>query len=401
MNEFSSADMLAATRSVQAGRLTEATALLQRLLRGEPAGTPADISDDAGPRAPCVIDLTPVTVEIGERRTERPAGRMPEALRGFLDRLGRTGLEPGSAGLGRPTSNPLPDGARFLSLSFSSGAGSRDYKLYVPSGYRGEKLPLVVMLHGCTQSPDDFAAGTQMNALAEEHLFLVAYPAQPTSANMSRCWNWFRAEDQQRDRGEPALIAGITRRIMGDYPVDPERVYVAGLSAGGAAAAIMGATYPDLYAAVGVHSGLAPGAASDMPSAFAAMRGGAVAPAARASRARPDDRLSRRRGQDGSSVQRRSGGRPGPHGFHQGLQATATVQQGQAPGGRTYRRTVHADAKGRPMLEQWVIHGAGHAWSGGSSAGSYTDPRGPDASREMVRFFLEHPRQEPARPSAP
>ncbi len=401
MNDFSNADMLAATRSVRAGRLAEATALLQRLLRGEASGAPDD-AEAAARGAPRVIDVTPETTEVRARQGHRPVGQVPEALRTFLDRLGRTGLEPGSGGLLKPDPDPLPDGARFLELSFGSEAGARDYRLYVPSGFHGQALPLVVMLHGCTQSPDDFAAGTRMNTLAEQHLFLVAYPAQAASANMSRCWNWFRAEDQQRDRGEPALIAGITRRIMRDYPVDPERVYVAGLSAGGAAAAIVGATYPDLYAAVGVHSGLAPGAASDMPSAFAAMRGEAAAPVAGPSRLVPSIVFH---GDEDKTVHPSNGDRlvaRARMASATGLQATAAVQQGQAPGGgRHYRRTVHADAAGRPMLEHWVIHGGGHAWSGGSPAGSYTDPQGPDASREMIRFFLEHRRREPAAPSAP
>ena len=372
-----------------------------------------------------LIDLTPETLEVTAQRREPPAMKavgtgignlpsgglavmaqsaMPEALRSFLERFNGSGLEAGLGGLTglampTPTPDALPDGARFLAGSYSNQAGSRAYKLYVPSTYHGQTLPLVVMLHGCTQSPDDFAAGTRMNELAEEHGCLVAYPAQAASANISKCWNWFKAEDQQRDGGEPSLIAGITRQIMAEYPVDPQRVYVAGLSAGGAAAAVMAATYPDLYAAVGVHSGLAAGAAKDMPSAFAAMQGGATtAPlhsyrgtAGEEGRMVPtivfhgdQDRTVNPRNGDQVIAQARSAATDG-------LQATATAQQGQAAGGRSYRRTTHADAAGQAMLEHWVIQGAGHAWAGGSPAGSYTDPQGPDASREMLRFFLEHP----------
>ena len=294
----------------------------------------------------------------------------------------------------------MPDGGRFLAASYSNQAGNRDYKLYVPSGYRGQAVPLVVMLHGCTQSPDDFAAGTRMNVLAEEHTCLVAYPAQAASANASKCWNWFSPSDQQRGQGEPSLIAGITRQVMRDYAVDPERVYVAGLSAGGAAAAIMGMTYPDLYAAIGVHSGLACGAASDLPSAFAAMQPGRGRSRARirqgvatVAAAGSDDRVPWRSGQHGASAQRRSGHRAVQGNSMTDLQTT--VQHGRVPGGHAYSRTLHADARGQTILEQWVIHGAGHAWSGGSPAGSYTDPRGPDAAREMLRFFLEHRQPKP------
>ena len=289
---------------------------------------------------------------------------------------------------------PVPDGARFDERSYANAAGSRAYKLYVPSGYDGQPLPLVVMLHGCTQSPDDFAAGTRMNDLAEEQTFLVAYPAQAQSANASRCWNWFNTGDQQRDHGEPSLIAGITRAIMRDVAVEPGRVYIAGLSAGGAAAAIMGATYPDLYAAIGVHSGLACGAASDIPSAFAAMRQGRASPTERSHRhgrcagAVPTivfhgDRDMIVNPVNGDQVIAQS---------KAAADLRTTVTRGEAPGGISYTRIVQADEGGRPMLEQWVLHGAGHAWSGGSPAGSYTEPRGPDASREMMRFFLQCPR---------
>ena len=251
------------------------------------------------------------------------------------------------------------------------------------------------MLHGCTQSPDDFAAGTQMNALAEEQIFLVAYPGQTTAANHGKCWNWFQPGDQQRDQGEPSIIAGITRQIMRDYAVDPERVYVAGLSAGGAAAAVMGATYPDLYAAIGVHSGLACGAAQDLPSALAAMRqGGPPASVSRNGSRRPvptivfhGDRDTTVSPVNGDQVIAQS---------KAGAELRTAVSRGQAEGGTTYTRTVQADAGGRPILEQWVLHGTGHAWSGGSQAGSYTDPRGPDASREMLRFFLEQKNTAPA-----
>lgn len=378
-----SPDLLAATRCVQAGRLTQATSLLQRLLRGEAAPGPDPLD---------LVQRLPEAAGLAQPAT-------PEPLRRFLERLGGAGLKARLPSA--PTApEPLPDGAMFLAGTYGSEDGSRAYRLYVPSSCHGQAVPLVVMLHGCTQSPEDFAAGTRMNLLAEEHGCLVAYPAQAASANIARCWNWFKAEDQAREGGEPALIAGITRQIMAEYPVDPRRVFIAGLSAGGAAAAVMAATYPDLYAAVGVHSGLAVGAAHDMPSAFAAMQGGAAQPLGRGTGGQgrlvptivfhgDQDRTVNPRNGDQIIAQARAAADAGPH--LSGLQATATAQRGQAPGGRTWRRTLHADAGGKTWLEQWVIHGAGHAWSGGSSAGSYTDPQGPDASREMLRFFLEHP----------
>ena len=175
----------------------------------------------------------------------------------------RQGLE-GLPGLGRPApvpELPLPDGAAFLDLRYACAAGARGYRLHVPSSADAGMQGLIVMLHGCTQGPDDFAAGTGMNALAEQHRLLVAYPAQTGGDNAMSCWNWFRPGDQLRDAGEPAIIAGLTASLRDRYAVPRGRVFVAGLSAGGAMAAIMGETYPELYAAIGVHSGLAYGCA--------------------------------------------------------------------------------------------------------------------------------------------
>ena len=385
-----------ATRLTQAGQLTEATALLQRMLRGErplaeasatkglirlPGRTPPTIdlkANGVGNADPAASAETPATTA----RRRRP----------LFDRA-KDGTWLGLRGVKRaPPSmaDIVPEGAKFIDGTYSNKAGSRTYKLFIPSSYQqGQPLPLVVMLHGCTQSPDDFAAGTRMNFIAEEQNCLVVYPAQPSSANPSKCWNWFRAADQRRDEGEPSLIAGITHRVMQEYSVDPKRVFIAGLSAGGAAAAVMGATYIDLYAAVGIHSGLAYGAASDMPSAFAAMRqrgkggretvaGGPMIPTIifhgdRDTTVHPDN---------GAQV------------VEHAIGATKTrkkMHRGQIPGGHRYTRMTHTDGD-REILEHWIVHGAGHAWSGGSPAGSYTDGGGPDATKEMLRFFLEHPK---------
>ena len=255
-------------------------------------------------------------------------------------------------------------------------------KLYVPANVLQQSPPLVVMLHGCTQDADDFAAGTRMNELAEMHGFLVAYPEQTRAANPSRCWNWFKAAEQTRDRGEPSLIADATRTIIAEYGICENQVYVAGLSAGGAAAAILGCTYPDLYAGVGVHSGLACGAASDMQSAFAAMRGSSRA-VANTDRFIPtivfhgtkDSTVSPI---NAEAVSRQAAGRG---------TSDSLVEYGRCADGTSYTRTTRRDSKGRTIGETWLIEGAGHAWSGGSPLGSYATNKGPDASREMLRFF--------------
>ncbi len=363
MNAYMKPDMAKATRLTRAGKLKEALAVLRGAFGGRPDSGRPDASVPPGAALP-EFGLPPV----------------PDALRGFLDKLGGlTGRET-APGTGNK-------GAGFAEHSFSNAAGSRAYKLFTPSGYHGQPLPLVVMLHGCTQSPDDFARGTRMNELAEAQNFFVVYPAQAASANFQKCWNWFNANDQSRDSGEPSLIAGITRQVMGQVAVKPGRVYVAGLSAGGAAAAIMGAAYPDLFAAVGVHSGLACGAASNMGGAFAAMqRGGA--PAAVAAHGVTVPTIVFHGDQD-TTVNKVNADQVIAQATPSGTLKTI-VLDGDA-GGLAYTRTIREDARGRPVLEQWIIHGGGHAWSGGSEAGSFADPRGPDASREMLRFFLRQP----------
>jgi poly(hydroxyalkanoate) depolymerase family esterase len=385
-----------ATRLTRAGQFIEATILLQRMLRGDPAADAAP-----GPtgrialigREPPIIDAKANTIEEADSpNAARATPAQPRMLRALRDRTReRPGLKQRRVIKRAPLapSDIVPEGARFVEGTYSNPAGSRAYRLFIPSGYQGQPLPLVVMLHGCTQSPDDFAAGTRMNFVAEEQTCLVVYPAQRREANQAKCWNWFRTADQQRGKGEPSLIAGITRQIMRDYAVDPKRVYVGGLSAGAAAAAVMGARYSDLYAAIGVHSGLACGAAIDLPSAFVAMRQGGGS----------DDRVIPG---DGPAVptivfhgDRDTTVHPnnGDQIRKQSIRTARTqtqVHRGRVPGGHAYTRTIATDASGRGIFEHWNIHGAGHAWSGGSPAGSYTDPRGPDATREMLRFFLAH-----------
>ncbi len=349
-------------KAAQRGPLQDAKATLQRLVRE-------------------------VTPSLTERLAVLRRGTFGEGILG--EGILGGGVLGGAAqrGGGPAAAAELGDGV-FLAKIYGNQAGSRPYKLYIPSGYCGQPVPLVVMLHGCTQSPDDFAAGTRMNQAAEAQTFLVAYPGQTSAANMQKCWNWFNQSDQQRGGGEPSLIAGITRTVMQDYAIDPARVFVAGLSAGGAAAAIMGDAYPELFAAVGVHSGLACGAARDMQSAFTAMqRGGEGSKRPADRRALPTivfhgERDSTVNPRNADAVITQAGQRDA---------VRSLVEHGEVTGGHAYSRTQHIAADGSTLFEKWVVHGAGHAWFGGSAAGSYTDPRGPDATAEMVRFFLAHP----------
>jgi poly(hydroxyalkanoate) depolymerase family esterase len=349
MSSDTNIPMAEVLRLTRAGRLIEATGLLQRGLAS------------AGPAAPGG------STGAGGAPARRP---IDEGLRTRLPR--------------RPATSSAP-GGEIRRRSHTEAAGTRSYDVYVPASYTGEPVPLMIMLHGGRQDGADFAAGTRMNELAERHTFLVAYPEQSRAANHGRYWNWFSATDQEFDAGEPAIIAGITREVMREFVLDSTRVYVAGLSAGGAMAAVMAATYPHLYAAVGVHSGIAYRAARDVGSAFAAMRtGGTPAPASavplivihgdRDAIVAPvnADRLIAARLAAGDIV---------------GQAAPLTTSSDD---GRPYTRTVHHNRAGVGVAESLIVHGGGHAWYGGSPVGSYTDRQGPNSSAEITRFFLQH-----------
>ena len=339
--------MAKAAQLTRSGRLVEATTLLRSAMGG---GAAASATPSSPSPSPGVIDVV-------ARRVDT-AGDAPAA------RVGG-----------------------FTTHSFANAADRRDYKLFVPTRPGSGTLPpmpLVVMLHGCTQNPDDFAAGTRMNQLAEAQGFAVLYPAQSAKANPQGCWNWFKHSHQTRERGEPALIAGMVAEVMAGHAIDPKRIYVAGLSAGGAMAAIVGETHPELFAAVGVHSGLAAGAAGDLPSALAAMKNGA--PGARGTGSgKPTivfhgDADTTVNPANARAVVSASVGSAG----------TSGGQVSSVAGGRSTHREVFKAADGRVLAELWLVRGAPHAWSGGGP-GSYTDPTGPDASAEMLRFFLAHP----------
>jgi len=364
MNQAARAGMTEALRLTQAGRLSQASALLQQTLAG------------AAPDPAMPTNARPAQARLGMPIHARQRRGIPQALAG----LAGTGIPSATGGLPVTTNDP----GEVRHLSHTEPAGSRTYDLYQPTSYRGRPVPLVVMLHGGSQTAADFALGTRMNEIAEQQAFLVAYPEQSIAANRGRYWNWFQPGDQIRGVGEPSIIAGITRQIMTAHAVDPGRVYVAGLSAGGAMAAVMAATYPDLYRAVGVQSGLAYGSAHDVPSAFAAMQSGGspgrtstvpliVFHGDRDSTVAPvnADRLIAARTSQGAHSR------------------TRQVTTSGTENGRRFTRRTHHERQGILIAEQWTVHGGAHAWSGGNPAGSYADPQGPSASREMLRFFLE------------
>lgn len=285
----------------------------------------------------------------------------------------------------------IPSEAQYLSRTHRCAAGSRGYRLYLPASQPRPK-GLILMLHGCNQTPDDFAVGTHMNALAEKHGLAVAYPAQTKRHNAASCWNWFKPADQIRGAGEPEILASLARKLMREFSLDRMCVFVAGLSAGGAMAAILADVYPDVFSAAGIHSGLARGAARDMLSAMTAMRSGTTS-GVTAPFAPMESGLVRRivfQGDADTTV----------HPSNAALIVAAALGDHAKPTkvskrsvlGRGYTRNDFSGPDGEVLLELWMLEGAGHAWSGGRVAGSYTDRKGPDASAQMVRFFLAKPK---------
>ena len=359
--------------------------------RAQPAPRAAEASVQPHSAGPPAVPLTPKKPE-ADRQAPAPEARPRPRKR----------VAPAAAApIGASPDTPVKP--RFVAGVFSNAAGQREYKLYQPGGGHAGPLPLLVMLHGCKQNPDDFARGTQMNRLAEVHRCLVLYPAQPESANRYRCWNWFSRADQQRDQGEPAILAGMIRQVLDLQGGDPRRVFVAGLSAGAAMAVVLAHTYPEMLCGIGVHSGVPYAAAHGALSALSLMKRGVP--------------------HAGHWPFTMPGSNPAAHGvpmivFHgdqdktvhprnaellleQALRETGAsladpppapaVEQAQAPRGRRYTRTRYGRASGAVPLEHWLVHGAGHAWSGGDTRGSFTDPQGPNASEAMLQFFLDLP----------
>ncbi len=414
--------MAETTQLVRSGQLADATRAIQQTLGGAVArhssrsATPASANAHAAETLRSPIS-PPSHGNAPSWRNASQAQDVEDAV--VIDRNADTpARSPAHATAPHPLAEPPGSFTRIAFEHAGAGPSLHHYHLYVPPGAAaGIPMPLVLMLHGCTQNPVDFATGTGMNAAAASANALVLYPEQPTSANPHGCWNWFRPGDQHRGNGEPALLVAMVRDVMARHPVDAQRVYVAGLSAGGAMAALLGREYPDVFAAVGVHSGLQAGAAHNVMGALSAMKNGAkpggaahAAASARASDAPalPPPPIIVFHGDADPTVHAHNGEQliaatlAAMAASRTGGQAPAqTVHTGQSAQGQRYTRTVYSVAGSAPpanpsappvVAEHWVLHGAGHAWAGGHAAGSHTDPRGVSATQEMLRFFLAHSR---------
>lgn len=354
-------DAGALRRATDGARLSAANDLVQRTLAQHGLVPPNGQGDMAGG-----LDMASLETMLARFNAPRISPGIPEIL--------------------------VPEGAEFRQESFTCAAGTRSFRTYVPASAANGTAGVVVMLHGCTQTPEDFAAGTGMNALAEQHRLVIVYPAQSRGDNAQSCWNWFSRGDQRRGRGEPAILAGMTSRVCVEHGVGRQHTFVAGLSAGAAMAVILGETYDDVFAAVGAHSGLPMGAAKDVPSAFAAMAGNALD-----AQSPPNTGGTVRtivfHGSADNVVHPSNGEGIARRALAGASQSIETTEKGKAAV-RGFTRTVSSDLQGTALVEHWMIDGQGHAWSGGKPAGSYTDPHGPDASAEMIRFFFDTSEKE-------
>ena len=380
-----------ATRLTSVGKLLDATRLIQRaLVNAAPQVWPQDKPNartDTRPNAHPDVRHTPAS-----------AANDPKVERQGFDAPPQVIILPAPA---RPvadapteTATEAPSRkASFTQHAFAFEGDSYPYRLFIPSAPASSAsdagpMPLIVLLHGCKQDALDFSNGTAMNVLAEERQVMVLYPEQITSANALRCWNWFEPSHQQAARGEPGMIAALTQKIMRKHDADPGRVYIAGLSAGGAMAAVVSGLYPDIFAAVGVHSGLAAGAARDVMSAFAAMRSGAKGSAS------PVIPTIVFHGSADKTVHPDNGTHITDAALAalktSGLMLVKTHSTGSKNSDEKTERVVYSTADGKPYIENWRIDAGVHAWSGGDAAGSYTDPDGPSASAAMLAFFLQH-----------
>lgn len=373
MNPLMNKLMAEAMALTRRGDLQAATAAIQSALRQGPHGAGNPLWEAARGQA-------------DQPASSTSAARADDAQ--ILDGLTRWVDEAPAA---PPAPDPGPSPQAWTRGRFAHAGREITYRLFTPDAAMNPsaRRPMIVMLHGCTQDADDFAAGTRMNVLAREQGFVVLYPEQAQRGNAQKCWNWFKPQHQTRERGEPAVIAALSQSIIDAHQVDPSRVYVAGLSAGGAMADILGRAYPDLFAAVGVHSGLATGAARDLPSALAAMRSGAEGGTVTQQDAPPtivfhgdaDFTVHPSNGQAVVRACTRTGAR---------TQTAPQIDHGSSQAGQRYTCTRYRAPDGSTRVAHWLLHGAGHAWSGGSAQGSYTHPGGVDASAEMVRFFMTH-----------
>ena len=398
--------MLTATTLTREGRLNEATLAIQKSLATSAgcyktvAGERSFPSSSSSSPPPPPPPPPPAHKQLHGSVSNKFVNYRAPDNRSYIDRSGKT---PPASFQNRHTHpvRPAVGQSGFSSGEFTHAGMSIPYRLYIPSTTNIGPMPLLLLLHGCTQDAADFATGTAMNAIADRNGMAVLYPSQTVQANANKCWNWFEPAHQCRGRGEPAALSALTRLMMSTHGFDPQRVFVAGMSAGGAMAVVLGEQYPELFAAVGIHSGLPTGVASNVMEALGAMKGGSdpmmhqplipaiqrvTAPTSAAVQPTIVFHGAKDRTVDAANAQTIVTNclkRASKVDSHITSQYSKTVS-----GPDAVTVTTHRDSTQRVICEYWHLHAAGHRWSGGDPAGTHTDAKGPDASAEMVRFFL-------------